>query len=231
VRLKRSRPATSRPRSSRRRRHRVRGDGTTEQHILDAAHAVFLRRGTFGARMQDIAREAGVNQALLHYYFRTKERLSEAVFHRAAGQLLPRVIEVMASELSIEDKIARVVELEVDHLLRAPYLPGFIMSELHHRPERVRQLLTAVTGMMPEEVHPRVFTGLRRQLDEGARDGRFRPMAPDQFIVNLFSLCIFPFAARPMLMALLGFDQQAFERFIAVRRAELADFVLRAMRP
>jgi AcrR family transcriptional regulator len=181
--------------------------------------------------MQDIAREAGVNQALLHYYFRTKERLSEAVFHRAAGQLLPRVIEVMASELSIEDKVARVVELELDHLLRAPYLPGFIMSELHHRPERVRQLLSAVTGMMPEEVRPRVFTGLRRQLEEGARDGRFRPMPPDQFIVNLFSLCIFPFAARPMLMALLGFDQQGFERFIAARRAELADFVLRAMRP
>jgi len=157
--------------------------------------------------------------------------LSEAVFRRAAAQLLPRVIEVMAAELSIEDKIARVVQLEIDHLLRSPYLPGYIISELHHHPERVRQLLSAVTGMTPEDVRPKVFTRLRRQLEAGVRDGRFRPMSPEQFIVNLFSLCIFPFAARPMLMALLGLDEQGFERFIAQRREHLAAFILGAMRP
>jgi TetR/AcrR family transcriptional regulator len=205
--------------------------GGTEQQILDAAHTVFVRRGTSGARMQDIAAEAGVNQALLHYYFRSKERLSEAVFRRAAAQLLPRVIEAMASELSIEDKVARVVELELDHLLRVPYLPGYIISELHHHPERARQLISAVTGMTPEDVRPRVVTRLREQLDAGVRDGRFRPIAPDQFIVNLFSLCIFPFAARPMLMALLGLDQPGFERFIGQRRDQLTAFVLGAMRP
>src|SRR3954463_9496661 len=127
-------------------------DGNTEQQILDGAHAVFVRHGTSGARMQDIAAEAGVNQALLHYYFRSKERLSEAVFRRAATQLLPRVIEAMASELPIEDKVARVVEIELDHLLRVPYLPGYIISELHHHPERARQLLSAITGMTPEDV-------------------------------------------------------------------------------
>src|SRR5438045_3749059 len=107
-------------------------DGDTEQRILDAAHTIFLRSGTAGARMQDIAAEAGVNQALLHYYFRSKERLSEAAFRRAAGQLLPRVIAVMASDVEIEEKVARVVELELDHLSRAPYLPGYIISELTH---------------------------------------------------------------------------------------------------
>ena len=206
-------------------------DRTTEQQILDAAHTVFLRRGTSGTRMQDIAAEAGVNQALLHYYFRSKERLSESVFRRAAAELLPRVIELMASDLSIENKVARVVELELDYLLRVPYLPGYIISELHHHPERARQLLSAVTGMTPEDVRPKVVTRLREQLDAGVRDGRFRSMAPDQFIVNLFSLCIFPFAARPMLMALLGFDQQGFERFIGQRRGQLTAFVLGAMRP
>jgi TetR/AcrR family transcriptional regulator len=205
--------------------------GGTELQILDAAHAVFLRHGTSGARMQDIAAEAGVNQALLHYYFRSKARLSEAVFRRAAAQLLPRVIDAMASDLSIEDKVRRVVELELDHLLRVPYLPGYIISELHYHPERVRQLLSAIVGMTPEDIRPKVVMRLREQLDAGVRDGRFRPIAPDQFIVNLFSLCIFPFAARPMLMALLGLDQQGFERFIGQRRDQLADFVLGAMRP
>jgi len=61
-------------------------DRDTEQRILDAAHAVFVRRGSAGARMQEIAAEAGVNQALLHYYFRTKELLARAAFERAGAR-------------------------------------------------------------------------------------------------------------------------------------------------
>src|SRR5436190_8003318 len=81
-------------------------DGDTEHRILDAAHAVFLRRGTAGARMQEIAAEAGVNQALLHYYFRTKDRLSKAAFERAAAQFMPAAIRVLASDAPIEAKVA-----------------------------------------------------------------------------------------------------------------------------
>src|SRR5262245_30229361 len=116
----------------------ARKDGDTEQRILDAAHTVFLHRGTAGARMQDIAREAGVNQALLHYYFRSKDRLAEAVFRRAAAQLFPRVIEILASDADLDDKVAHVVDLELEHLLRAPYLPAYILSELAHHPDRAR---------------------------------------------------------------------------------------------
>src|SRR5579862_6619724 len=79
-------------------------DGLTEQRILDAAHAVFVRSGTAGARTQEIAREAGVNSALLHYYFRTKERLAEAVFARAAGELFPAVLRILNSDASLEEK-------------------------------------------------------------------------------------------------------------------------------
>src|SRR3954454_19195781 len=91
-------------------------DGDTEQRILEAAHAVFVRRGTAGARMQEIAAEAGANQALLHYYFRTKDRLAQAAFERAASQLLPAVIAVLASDLALDAKVTRVVEIELDHL-------------------------------------------------------------------------------------------------------------------
>jgi len=206
-------------------------DRQTEQRILDAAHTVFLRDGTAGARMQDVAAEAGVNQALLHYYFRTKARLSEAVFRRAAVQLLPAVIHVMASDDSLEQKVARVVAIELDHLSRTPSLPGYIISELTHHPERVRQLLSAVAGMTPEDIRPRVITKLRRQLKAAVRARTMRPIEPEQFMVNLISLCIFPFAARPMLETLLGLDRHGFERFIERRRRELAPFFLRALRP
>src|ERR1700704_5443978 len=95
-------------------------DGDTEQRIVDAAHAVFVHRGTAGARMQEIAAEAGVNQALLHYYFRSKEQLAQTAFARAASQFMPAVIAVMASDGELEDKVARVVTLELDHLSRVP---------------------------------------------------------------------------------------------------------------
>ncbi|HEX2778060.1 MAG TPA: helix-turn-helix domain-containing protein, partial [Gemmatimonadaceae bacterium] len=206
-------------------------DGDTEQRILDAANTVFLRAGTAGARMQDIAAEAGVNHALLHYYFRSKERLAEAVFRRAAMKLLPPVVALLASELPLEQKVARVVEHELDQLRATPHLPGYLLSELNHHPERAAQLLQTLAGLDPERVRPAVFAVLERQIDEGVKAGRLRPIAVEQFIANLVSLCIFPFAARPMLMTMLGWSDAEFARFIDRRRGELPVFFLEALRP
>src|SRR3954464_7408947 len=217
--------------TSRARRPAPNRDRATEQRILDAAHAVFVRRGTAGARMQEIAAEAGANQALLHYYFRTKDRLAQAAFERAASQLLPAVIAGLASDLALDAKVTRVVEIELDHLSRTPYLPGYIISELTHHPERARQLISAVAGEAPEDIRPRVLAMLRKQIDARVKRGAMRAIAPEQFIVNLMSLCIFPFAARPMLTALLGMDHPAFEQFIARRRQDLPAFFLGALRP
>ena len=206
-------------------------EADTERRILEAAHAVFIRTGTAGARMQEIAREAGVNSALLHYYFRSKERLAEAVFRRAAGELLPEVIGILAGAATLEEKVKRVIAVEIDHLSRAPYLPVYILSELAHHPERLRQLLSSLTGQQPEAIGERLLTVLGRQLRAGVRAGTIRAIAPEQFIVNLLSLCIFPFAARPMLTALLGLDDPAFREFIDHRRRDLPPFFLNALRP
>src|SRR4029434_316228 len=138
-------------------------DRDTEQRILDAAHAVFLRRGTAGARMQEIAKEADVNSALLHYYFRSKERLAEAVFQRAAMQLMPAVIGILGSDAELEAKVEQVVDVELQQLQKTPYLPGYILSELTHHPERVRQLFSTVTGLTPTEIGGHGFKVLRAQ--------------------------------------------------------------------
>src|SRR5687768_478784 len=115
-------------------------DRETEHKILDAAHVVFMRMGTSGARMKDIAEEAGVNQALLHYYFRNKATLAEAVFTRALSGFFPTLYAILGSATPLADKIRAVVETETDFLLENPYLPGFVLSELHTRPERLRHL-------------------------------------------------------------------------------------------
>ena len=206
-------------------------DGDTERRILDGAHAVFMRHGTAGARMQEIAREAGVNSALLHYYFRSKERLADAVFQRAATQLLPNLVRILASDADLEAKVAQVVELELARLSETPYLPGYVISELTHHPHRIQQLFASVIGMAPAEVGALVRARLSAPIDERVRGGQMRAIDAEQFVVNLLALCIFPFAAKPMLTALLGLDEQGFAAFIGRRRQELAPFFVRALRP
>jgi AcrR family transcriptional regulator len=206
-------------------------DGDTEQKILDAAHAVFVRRGTAGARMQEIAAEAGVNQALLHYYFRNKEQLALSAFERAAKGFMPAVVQVLASAGDLGAKVRRIIDLELDHLSRAPYLPGYIIGEVTHHPERAAQLIAAVTGLTPQELGPRVLGALRRQIDDQVKAGTMRPIAPESFIVNLMALCIFPFAVRPMIQAMLGFDDRKFGHFITRRHKDLPAFFMGALRP
>lgn len=206
-------------------------DRDTERRILDAADRIFLRHGTAGARMQEIAELAGVNQALLHYYFRTKERLAKAVFVRAASQFIPALVGLMASDAPLEAKIRRFVALELDHLSRHPHLPAYILSELGHHPDRAGQLVAMITGMAPARVGAQVFGALRAQIDERVRAGTMRAIAPEQFMVHLLSLCIFPFAARPLVAAIAGMDHAEFERFMRRRRVELVTFFLNGLRP
>lgn len=214
-------------------RHTVRkpADTETERRILDAARVVFVRRGTSGARMQEIAAEAGVNQALLHYYYRSKERLSAAVFEQFASRMFPAVLRILGSEMSLDEKIEALIGTYLDNLSRNPFLPGYLLSELHHQPERVAQFLAAVSGGAPGAALASAFTVLGRQINERVETGTMRPISPQQFTVNLISLCIFPFAARPMLSILLGMDDAAFTRFIEQRRRELPSFFRSALRP
>lgn len=220
------RPATRAPATRKPDRH----DGDTEARILAAAHTVFVRRGTAGARLQEIADEAGVNKALLHYYFRSKDRLAAAVFQRAASQQLPRVFEMLSAEVEIEAKVRGVIALLLDQLLQAPYAPGYILSELSRHPERVPQFVQAVLGTAPGGVLPRLRRTLGRQIAARVNAGTMRDIAVEQFVINLQSLCIFPFVARPMLCAMFSLDDTGFARFIAARKRTLPDFFLEALR-
>lgn len=206
-------------------------DGETETRILNAAKAVFIRHGTSGARMQDIAEEAGVNQALLHYYFRSKEKLSEAVFRDTAGRMFPALIGIVGSDISLTEKIDLIVETYLTQMTRTPFIPGYVISELHHHPERMRQLLGQLADGDISTLTRPAFDKLEKQLAAEARAGRIRRMNAPQFFVNLVSLCIFPFAARPMLHAAFGFDDDDFAKFIEQRRKDLPVYIRSAIQP
>jgi AcrR family transcriptional regulator len=206
-------------------------DSDTERQILDAAHTVFVRHGTAGARMQEIADEAGVNKALLHYYFRSKSRLASAVFQRVAAALFARLGEVLGGEGDLEDKLPRVIALYLDQLSKTPYAPGYILSELNQHPGRAREFAEAIHVLRARAGVPDLLASVDRQIKARVRAGAMRPIATEQFIANLASLCVFPFAARPMLGAVLGWDDGGFERFIKQRRSALPRFFLDALRP
>jgi AcrR family transcriptional regulator len=206
-------------------------DQQTEEKILDAARAVFIRRGTAGARMQEIAEEAGVNQALLHYYFRSKERLSDAVFQQVARQLFPRLFQTLGSDLPLDEKFDVMVNFYIDILSQNRFIPAYVLSELHHHPERAEQILASGMGANPGKALAPVIAKLKSQIDEGVKAGTMRPITPEELIVNMLSLCVFPFAARPLFAVALGFDDTRFAAFLKQRLKRLPEFIRMALRP
>jgi AcrR family transcriptional regulator len=212
-------------------RRRPKRDTDTEARILDAAHVVFVRRGTAGARMQEIADEAGVNKALLHYYFRSKSRLAAAVFQRVARGLFLRVSEILGSDADLDDKVRRVIQLYLEQLTKTPYAPAYVISELNQHPDRAAQFVEAVRQIRAQSLNDDVLDTLGKQIRRRVRAGAMRAISTPQFIANLASLCIFPFAARPMLCAILDLDERGFSRFIEERKTVLPEFFLNALRP
>jgi AcrR family transcriptional regulator len=205
-------------------------DPDTRERILDAAKNVFLERGTSGARMQDIADAAEVNKALLHYYFQNKDNLSGAVFQRELGRLIQPVLQTLGSDLPLEEKVRTAIDLYLARLSAFPLMPGYVLAEIHFHPDRLEALLASVADVAPREIGTKVFAVLGRQIDDAVAAGRMRPISPHQFLVNLVSLCVFPFAARPLLVLVTGGDEH-FDAMIEERRETLADFFLGALRP
>ena len=106
----------------------------TEEKILAAAKKVFVRKGMDGARMQDIADEAGINKALLHYYFRNKELLFEKIFADSAGRFIPKVKSILLSDADFYQKIEQFCAEYITMVMANPYMPVFVMSEMQKQP-------------------------------------------------------------------------------------------------
>jgi TetR/AcrR family transcriptional regulator len=205
-------------------------DSETEARILKAARTVFIRRGTAGARMQEIAEEAGVNQALLHYYFRSKERLAATVFREAAAKILPAVLGVFASDLPLAEKIERFVHIYIDTVRQSPFIPGYVVAEMHHHPERLTAMLAA-QGIKAADVVAPLREKLAVELRESAARGEIRPIDPENFLLSLIGPVVFPFVARPALRIALDIDDADFERILDERRRILPGMILNSLRP
>jgi AcrR family transcriptional regulator len=194
----------------------------TEQKILEAARAVFIEKGYEGARMQEIADEAGINKALLHYYYRSKDKLFEGVFRDAFFQLVPHIVQLIKSDLPLFEKIENFARQYITVFQENPYIPGFILHELSRNPGRI------VTMISDLGIDPNIFIG---QVEQEIEKGTIHPVNPYHLIVNMLALCIFPFVAAPIINNII-FNKKPdyFDQFIEERKNEVPLFIINAIK-
>ncbi len=194
-------------------------DQNAEEKILDAARKVFIKKGMYGARMQDIADEAGINKALLHYYFESKDKLFEKVFMEAAGHLFPKVNEVFNSDNTLYEKIEKFCEEYITVVMENPYLPLFVMNEVNQDPVFFMKKLMG-TKNKPD---PSKFLA---QIEAEVKKGTIKPISPLQLMMNLLSMTIFPFIAKPIFQMNLGLDEFQFRHAMEQRKKEIPKFII-----
>jgi AcrR family transcriptional regulator len=199
------------------------GGDSTEQRIFDAAHEVFVQKGMDRAKMQEIADRAGINKALLHYYYRSKEKLYEMVVRAVMNQAIPVIRGLVESEAPLEDKLRNLIDFYVDLLSRNPFVPVFIMTEINRHPDHF------FDSIMPKDLpKPEVFL---KQVEEAIASGRIRPIKPQHLLMNVLAMCIFPIVAKPMMRVILGMSAEEMKQFYAERKAQVTEFVFAALRP
>ena len=165
-------------------------DISTEERILEAAKEVFMKYGLYGARMQDIADTAKINKALLHYYFRSKEKLFDKVFEGALSKFF-EVIDVFANNsLPIKKRLFLYIDNIIDFYSEYPQMSMFIIKEIGHNPELLQQKIQAA------KKNKTVM--LIQVLEEEMKNKEIKKFDAAMFMINLQSLCSFPFMASPM---------------------------------
>ena len=195
---------------------------TPENNILNAAKEIFQKKGMEAARMQEIADESGINKSMLHYYYRSKELLFEAVFKSAFSMIAPQLNEIMNADTTIFEKIRNFSSNYISFVLKHPYLPNFIIQELNRNPEFVKNLIA-------EKNFPNIST-FKQQVNDKVAEGVIRPITAEQLFINIMSLNIFPFIGAPLLKGFLYFDDEAYKNLMEKRKTEVSDFIINAIK-
>lgn len=198
-------------------------DKKTEELILDAARRVFTRKGFAAARMEDIAKEAGMNRALLHYYFRSKERMFDLIFDENLKTFFEHFLHVLQEKGPFEQKLRNLVNTEIDLLLVNQDLPLFIISEIAQEPERLKEKLKH----LPAHAFRNELAG---QIQAEIKKGTIKKIDPRQLIINIISLSIWPFVAKPMLMAMMELDQKEFDVMMKQRKEIVAETIISSIK-
>ena len=198
-------------------------DKLTEDKIFEAATIVFEEQGMDGARMQNIADKAGINKSLLHYYYRTKDHLFEAVFTKLAQKIFSRFTPIFEEELSIEDKIRYFFREHISFLQQNPKLPGFILNEINRNPQRLKKLIKNID-------FSHLWSTILKHHEREMHKYNITEENLPQIMTTIVSLSVFPFAARGIFEALFSNIGVDFDKYIEERKEFAAEFVIKAIK-
>jgi TetR/AcrR family transcriptional regulator len=198
-------------------------DSSAEEKILAAAQKVFMTKGMAGARMQDIADEAGINKALLHYYFRDKDKLFEVVFLTEAQKFFPKINAIFNSDAPLFEKIENFVNEYIDEMQENPFLPWFVMNEINRDPD---QFMYKIWG---KENLPKPAKFLE-QIETEIKKGTIKRIHPVHLLMNLLSMTIFPFVAKPMMTRNLRLNDTQFKQIMEQRKTEIPKFIINSIK-
>lgn len=195
---------------------------TTEEKIFNAARIVFQKKGFAGARMQEIADEAGINKAMLHYCFKNKQMLFEAVFMNAFSQLAPQINEIFNSDATVFEKIRKFTHSYISFVIVNPYLPPFVIQEMNNNPEFVMSFLNHKNRPNP--------TPLLAQIEKEIADGIIKPIPPKQLLLDIFSMTVFPFAAKMMVKGIIQLSEIEFNEMMEERKTSIAETIINSIK-
>jgi AcrR family transcriptional regulator len=192
----------------------------SERSILEAAKHVFVQKGMDGATLQDIADTAQISRTALHYYFRSKEKLFEAVLDDIFAQFLPRLNHIMEQKIPFEEKLEQFVDEYLTLLKSNPFIPNFMMNELTKNPERIIRRF-AEEGLMSAHTIGRIERELKA----------FEPLIPmPHFVMNLIGLCVFPFIAKPLITEIFADGEPAmFNQLMTDRKRIIVETLLNSI--
>ncbi len=194
-----------------------------EQKIIAAAREIFLRKGMAGARMEEIAKAAGINKAMLHYYFRSKEKLFEVIMSEAKMQMFSRLHPILGGDDSLFIKIEKFVESYINFVTENPLLPGFILHEITKNPEK---LVNDISNGNKRPNLAKFFLHVESEV----KKKNIIAIQPEQLFMNMLSMCVFPFIGRPMLKTVLNVNDKKFNQLLANRKKEIPVFIINAIK-
>jgi AcrR family transcriptional regulator len=195
---------------------------TTEEKIFNAARIVFQKKGFSGTRMQEIADEANINKAMLHYFFKNKEQLFENVFMHAFSQLAPQINDIFNSDESVFDKIKKFTSSYISFVMEHPYLPSFIIQEMNNNPEFVIRFLN-------HDNRPNPFM-LLNQIENEIQKGILKPIPAKQLLLDIFAMTVFPFAAQILVKGIILIEDQEFNLLMEERKTYIANQIINSIK-
>lgn len=198
----------------------------TESRILQAAENEFFEKGYAGARTASIAEAAGVTHAMLHYYFRTKDKLFERIVSEKISILGNIIISAIGDEdLTLEDRIRQGIERHFDFIAANRDLPKFIVNEVLTRPDVVEMMKCNIQNIVNN-----LLNSLQHEIDAYAAKGLCRQVNARMLLIDIVSLNVFPFMAAPIVLGAIGDSYNSYDEFLALRKTENVETILNKLK-